>query len=454
VQANGNPAGLAQRTPTSLTGAHLITGGLGGLGLEVARWLVEQGAQYLVLNGRQSPAPEALTVIERLRQKGADVELVLGDIADASTVEKLLQQVQHSGRHFEGVFHLAGVLRDGVLLNQNWERFEEVLAPKVLGAWHLHRQTLMRSPKLFVLFSSNASLLGSFGQGNHAAANMFLDMLAHHRQAIGLPAISINWGGWSQVGAAARRQNQMQIYAAQKSLGWISPERGVEVLHRIIAGGSCQIGVVPVNWETFCQSTSETNPFLSEVAASLQEEGGIAKLNLSGFYRRLERAPTEERLSMLIEYLREEFKKVLQLRLLPEIGTGFRDLGMDSLMAVEIRNRLRNRFDKRIHVPSTIAFDYPNIAVLAKYLADQVDFINRQESLPIDAEAFRAGPRRSESAALAQHHLAPDPNVSGLSQEPDGLLSQLDDLSDDEAAQLLLSAITGKTNQHERSDRE
>jgi acyl carrier protein len=394
-------------------------------------------------------------VIERLRQMGAEVEIVLGDIAEASTVEKLLQRIEHSGRHFGGIFHLAGVLRDGVLLNQNWQRFEEVLAPKVLGAWHLHRQTLEQSPKLFVLFSSNASLLGSFGQGNHAAANMFLDMLAHHRQAIGLPAISINWGGWSQVGAAARRQNQMQMHDAQKSLGWISPQRGLEVLDRIVASNSCQIGVVPVNWEIFCQSASEMNPFLTEVAAPVQEERGIAKLNLSGFYRRLERAPTEERFSMLTDYLREEFKKVLQLRLLPEIGTGFRDLGMDSLMAVEIRNRLRNRFDKRIHVPSTIAFDYPNIAVLVKYLADQVDLITQQEIQPVDAEAFRLAPRRSESAALQQHYLAPDTNVGpgGLPQEPEALLSQLDDLSDDEAAQLLLSAINRKSNQHESSDR-
>ena len=148
----------------------------------------------------------------------------------------MLRRVRGSGRRLAGVFHLAGVLRDGALVNQEWSRFEEVLGPKARGAWHLHRHTAGDDPELFVMFSSTASLLGNRGQANHAAANMFLDMLAQYRRSQGMSGVSINWGAWSKVGAAARLEHTLT--PGWPARAWIgSPEPGLNAFASILSSG-------------------------------------------------------------------------------------------------------------------------------------------------------------------------------------------------------------------------
>ena len=184
-------------------GTYLITGGLRGLGLRVCEWLVERGARSIVLMGRRAPDAAADAVIRRLTARGAKLVAVAGDVSREEDVRRALDQISSGMPPLRGIIHAAGVLDDGVLSAQSWTRFATVMAPKVLGSWHLHR--LGGPLDFFVLFSSGAAIAGSAGQANHAAANAFEDALAWYRQAQGQPTVSINWGPWAEVGAAVDR---------------------------------------------------------------------------------------------------------------------------------------------------------------------------------------------------------------------------------------------------------
>ncbi|MEM9220568.1 MAG: SDR family NAD(P)-dependent oxidoreductase, partial [Cyanobacteria bacterium P01_F01_bin.150] len=185
-------------------GSYLITGGLGALGLQVAQALVEQGARSLVLMGRRAPSTQAQAVITALQAKGVRVSVELADVADFYSVAQMMANIEAELPPLRGVVHAAGVLDDGLLQHINWDSFAKVMAPKVLGAWNLHQLTQQRSLEFFVCFSSMAALIGNITQGNYAAANTFLDALVHHRRAMGLPGLSINWGPWAADGMAAR----------------------------------------------------------------------------------------------------------------------------------------------------------------------------------------------------------------------------------------------------------
>ena len=173
---------------------YLITGGLGGLGLAVANWLADRGASHVALNGRRAPNALAVTAIASLRARGVSVEVIEADIARASEVDRLMEEIEARMPPLAGVVHAAGQLRDGAVANQDWGRFAEVLGPKVLGGWHLHRATQGRPLDIFAVFASTAGLLGNRGQANHAAANVFLDQLARHRRSLGLPGLSSRLG--------------------------------------------------------------------------------------------------------------------------------------------------------------------------------------------------------------------------------------------------------------------
>jgi myxalamid-type polyketide synthase MxaB len=201
-------------------GSYLITGGIGALGLKIAQELVEQGARHLVLAGRSPASAEAVAAIAPLRVAGASVQVVQADVGLAQDVTRLLD-VCNKAAPLRGVVHAAGVLDDGVLARQTAERLARVMAPKVRGAWNLHVQTQESSLDFFVCFSSVASLLGSPGQSNYAAANAFLDALVHHRRSLGLPGLSINWGPWAEAGMAAGLRSRLE----SRGEGMIDPPR-------------------------------------------------------------------------------------------------------------------------------------------------------------------------------------------------------------------------------------
>ncbi len=215
-------------------GAYLVTGGLSGIGLEVAAWLAERGAAQVIVMGRRAANTEAEQVFRKMRDRGAVVSVCQGDVARDADVQAAIDQARSFA--LRGVFHCAGVLDDGALLQQNWDRFRRVLAPKLEGAHNLDRLTADLPLDHFVLFSSVASVLGSPGQTNYAAANAFLDAMAHDRRSRGLPALSINWGAWSETGFAVR--NHTLERGSKIGLRGISTEDGLHALEMMLSGSS------------------------------------------------------------------------------------------------------------------------------------------------------------------------------------------------------------------------
>jgi acyl transferase domain-containing protein/acyl carrier protein len=351
VRDGGEPG---RAPPIRPTGCYLITGGLGALGLRLARHLVDQGARHLVLAGRNARADDP--AVEALGAAGASVLVVHADVARAEDVERLVAACQACGP-LRGVVHAAGVLDDGILDKQTPERFARVLAPKVRGAWELHLRTRDLPLDFFVCFSSLTSLLGSPGQGNYAAANAFLDALAHHRRAAGLRGLSINWGPWAEAGMAARLHSRLEAHGETP----LDPGVGVRSFTAALARGGAQIGVMRVDWPRYA-ATYPAPEFLEELVGNTP---GPALLE------RLQEAPADRQPELLEEFVRSELARVLG----HAQGTisrreGFAALGLDSLGAIELRTRLEQALGCRL--PATLAFDHPTVEALVAHLLERL----------------------------------------------------------------------------------
>ena len=348
---------------------YLVTGGLGGIGCALAEWLAERGAGTVVLNGRRAPDATAETAIEALRARGFRIEVELADVTDTAALDAMLARIDETLPPLAGVIHSVGVLSDAALGNQNWESFETVLWPKMLGAWHLHRSTAGRDLDLFVLFSSVAGILGNPGQANHAAANAFLDQLAAHRRALGLPGQAIAWGAWSELGEAEEQRERIAGRREASGTGWFTPEQGFKVFERLLRHDATSAVVAAVDWPVFGESL-EGRPSLLEDLLAVAADDGDDSTASEDLLARLGATPEAGREDLLVSFLQQEVQAVLRLPSAPASAVGFFDLGMDSLMAVELRNRLNRSFSGTYAAPNTLVFDYPTIADLARHLAD------------------------------------------------------------------------------------
>jgi acyl transferase domain-containing protein/acyl carrier protein len=407
------PMQNTQETTIQNDSTYLITGGLGALGLQVAQWLVEQGAQNLVLTGRHGVSPKSQPAIEQLEKAGARVLVVTADVSQPEDVSQMLATLNASMPPLRGIIHAAGLLADGMLLRQTWENFELVMAPKVAGAWNLHTLTKELNLDFFVCFSSISALLGSPGQGNYAAANAFMDALAHHRQALGLPGTSINWGPWADVGMAAALSSREQSRWATQGIEPIPLKPGLEILAKAIAQNLPQVGVLPVNWSKFtAQFPNDIElPFLKEFT-NLGESKDTSQI--SQLRQQLESAAPKQRPILLTNHVRSQIAKVLNLTSPEEIDPkqGFLELGMDSLMAVELRNRLQTSLG--CSVPASLIFDYPTVDALVSYFIEE---LWTQERSP---------------EPLIENSL---PSLQRMAE------SEVEELSDSEAEALLLSKL-------------
>jgi myxalamid-type polyketide synthase MxaB len=392
-------------------GAYLITGGLGALGLQVARWLAEQGAQHLILTGRRSPSERAAQVIQQLQETGTQVQVVAADISRREDVQALIQAIQTQGMVLRGIVHAAGVLDDGVMTQQTWERFEKVMAPKVAGTWHLHQLTQDQPLDWFVCFSSMASLIGSPGQGNYAAANAFMDALAHYRRSQGLTATSLNWGPWAEAGMAASLSERDQDRLKEQGIWPIQIAEGMQLLEELLEQNVTQVGVLPIQWSRLAQQStfSGGSSFLAAFLSALPPTAALKEAAPPAtpvWQVRLNEAQPEDRSDLLATFIEEQVQKVLG------IGKGqvldpdrsFAEMGMDSLMAVELRNRLQSSLGSPI--PSTVAFDYPTSTALAQFLAQDVLKFTSEDTADSATAAATESAMDSTLAELSQDEIA------------------------------------------------
>ncbi len=361
---------------------YLVTGGLGGIGCAMAAWLAEQGAGTIVLNGRRAPDAGAEETIKALRERGVTVRVGLADVTDSVALDDMLARMDRELPPLGGVIHSVGVLSDAAIGNQSWESFETVLWPKMLGAWHLHRATAGRDLDMFVLFSSVAGILGNPGQANHAAANAFLDQLAAHRRALGLPGQAIAWGAWSELGEAEEQRERIAGRREASGTGWFSPEQGLRALNRLLREDRATAVVLEADWSVFGEALQSRHPLFEDLLTVSTTDGQDSSSS-QDLLVQLGATPAAGREDLLISFLQREVQAVLRLPSAPASAVGFFDLGMDSLMAVELRNRLNRAFSETYMAPNTLVFDYPTIADLARHL---VDVLGETDAAPLPGE--------------------------------------------------------------------
>jgi acyl transferase domain-containing protein/NADPH:quinone reductase-like Zn-dependent oxidoreductase/SAM-dependent methyltransferase/acyl carrier protein/short-subunit dehydrogenase len=322
-------------------GCYLITGGFGGFGKVIAQWLADAGARDLALVSRRgADTPEAQAFLASLRQRGVSVSVLRGDVGSANDVNHIVEEIRSANRPLKGVFHLAMVIDDAPLSALTRDRMGTVLAPKANGAWLLHEATQDLKLDCFVMFSSVSSVFGNPAQGNYAAANAFLDSLAHHRRALGLPGLTINWGALGGEGYVARNERVAEFLARQGT-GELSPREVVELMESSLAADSTQVIAIRVDWAKWRQvfRSMQERPLLERIFATIegQETPGV----VSDYRQRIEAAAPEEVEGIVGQAVRDAVASVLRVK--PETlrdDQPLTDLGLDSLMGVEIENTL------------------------------------------------------------------------------------------------------------------
>ncbi|WP_062432670.1 type I polyketide synthase [Herbidospora daliensis] len=393
------PAGPAELPAGIGEGTVLVTGGTGGLGRLVARRLVERhGVQDLLLVSRRGlDAPGAEELAGELGALGARVTVVAGDVADRDTLAAALALVPPD-RPLTGVVHTAGVLDDATVEHLDAGRFATVLAPKADAAWHLHELTRDLPLSAFVLFSSLAGTLGSAGQGNYAAANVFLDALAAHRREAGLPAVSIAWGLWAVgSGMTGGLTDGDVARMARSGVAPLTVDAGLDLFDAAL--GSAEPRVVAASWDvgglTARAERGDLPPLLSGLvrAPRRQAASGVASAapagDLSG---RLAAVPETEARRLLTDLVRAHVAAVLAHGSAAgiDVDRAFSELGFDSLTAVELRNRLNAETGLRL--PATLVFDHPTVTALTGYL-----FRHLAPAAPSPEETLRGALERIEA---------------------------------------------------------
>jgi short-subunit dehydrogenase/acyl carrier protein len=336
-----------------------------------------------VLTSRRAPDAEAQQTIEDITERyRCRIHTHPADVGDESDVAKLLERIRTELPPLAGVAHLAGVLDDALLSQQSLERFRTTLAPKAFGAVHLDRLTRDDELDFFIVSSSVSSLFGSPGQANYATANAFLDGLVAQRRAQGLPATGVNFGPWAQGGMASSEEASANISA--QGLVPLEPSAALGALAEVVANGTGQATVIKANWQRAAKVLGSSRPPILDLV--LPSAAGEVIGN-SELLRQLQEIPVPQRAGFVTEFLQREVQNFLRLAQPPATTSRFLDLGTDSLMAIELRNRLHSQFGGAFTINATAVFDYPTIGGLAEYLVGQLPELDAQ---PGEAESVAA----------------------------------------------------------------
>jgi acyl transferase domain-containing protein/NADPH:quinone reductase-like Zn-dependent oxidoreductase/acyl carrier protein len=376
--------------PVSATATYLVTGGLGSLGLHVAKWLVDGGARHLVLMGRRPASIAATADIDLLRASGANVVIAQGDVGSRDDVDLTVARIGASMPPLRGIVHAAGVLDDAGLLQQRWDRVSAVMRPKVAGSWNLDAATRGAHLDFFVLFSGAAASLGSRGQANYAAANAFLDALAHARRQRGEAAVSINWGPWADSTMATGVSAETLRRWNDQGLRHMPAGQALELLTRVLGRRDTQVSAVDIDWARYTRASGGESPLLRLVAPGRAEPVSDSAPRLR---EDLSMAPPVRRLGLVAGHVRQQALAVLGLPASYALDEhqGLRDVGLDSLMAVELRNRLQA--DTRCALPTTLAFDCPTVDAIARFLIEvmEIDVGTKSAEAPAQAVSVDHG---------------------------------------------------------------
>lgn len=367
---------------------YLVTGGLGGLGLSVAQWLSARGAKYIALLGRHEPSSNARAAIEQLEAAGTRVLIVHGDVGQASDVQEALGHIRQQMPPLRGIVHAAGVVDDHTVMELTPESMERVIAPKLYGVFNLHSCTARDSLDFMMLYSSAASLIGSPGQANYSAANASMDAFAHARTSMGFAATSIHWGPFSDVGMAASQANRGQRLA-HRGLDSISPDEGTIALEHLLDRPQSEIGVirfVPRQWLEFHPQAAAI-PFFAEIS---KERKTIAKTQGKiRFREKLDNTNDADKAAALQRFVLEQLGNVVRVdpSRIDKNGS-FTSLGVDSLMSLELRNKLESELE--VKLAPTVFFTYASPDALSAYLLNQCQPVAKQAPLaapPVAAPA-------------------------------------------------------------------
>jgi NADPH:quinone reductase-like Zn-dependent oxidoreductase/acyl carrier protein len=419
------PVGIDTRGTVLVTGA---TGGLGGL---VARHLVvEHGVRHLLLTSRQGSAADgADDLVGELSSLGAQVQVVACDVSDRGQVEKLLAGIPQE-HPLDAVVHAAGVIDDGLIGSLTSEQFERVLAPKVAGAWNLHELTCGMDLSAFVLFSSVAGTLGSPGQGNYAAANAFLDALASHRQALGLAGTSIAWGLWEQQSAMTSDLAERDLARMTRTgVLALSSEEGLGLFDDALTAN--EPFVVSARLDTGAlrsrARSGELHPLFSAMIRVRARD--TPRASNASLTQLLARTPEDQHHDIVLDLVRSGAARVLGHSTPEAIDTQrpFKDLGFDSLAAVELRNTLTTQTGMRL--PATLIFDHPTPIDVARYLLEQADLSGASAATSLDAELADMERRLSR---IVGDHLARETVAARLKAFLAGLADEETTVADDE----------------------
>ncbi|QNP67577.1 SDR family NAD(P)-dependent oxidoreductase [Streptomyces genisteinicus] len=413
---------LTVPAPLDPEGTVLITGGTGGLGALFARHLVTaHGARHLLLVSRRGPAAEgAAALVADLETLGARVRVAACDVSDRTRTAALLDSLD---RPLTAVVHTAGVLADGVIESLTPEQIRHVMRPKSDAAWYLHELTARMDLSAFVLFSSAAGLLGNAGQANYAAANATVDALAAHRQAAGLPTLSLAWGLWSDSTGMTGELDADDLARMERTgIGAIAGEQGLQLFDQALASDAALLAPVRLDLATLrTQARTGTLPALLRGLVRAPARRADTSRSLQ---RRLAGVPEAEREQLVLDLVRTQVASVLghASAAAVEPDRAFKDLGFDSLAAVELRNRLAQVAGVRL--PATLVFDHPTpVEAARRILAEVGGAVTGPPPSPLDEELQRLEALLIAVAGHEQQLAGAEPRLRSLSNRLRTLLS-------------------------------
>jgi acyl transferase domain-containing protein/thioesterase domain-containing protein len=374
--------------------SYMVTGGLGGIGLLAAKWLADKGAKNIILIGRTEGSNETLSAVSELRGKNINIQVFIANLANLNDVSRVFYKIIETMPTLQGIIHAAGVLDDALILEQKYDNYINVINPKIYGTWNLHQNIIENNLKIdfFVSFSAVASLIGNVGQINYAAANSFLDLFSYYQKAHGIPALTINWGPWDNVGMTSRMAKAIKEQLTINGVNLIAPEKAFASLDMLLneLPHITRIAVLDINWKLFHRQMASKFPRMFEKLISKFEKNNLESVSESNYIlvEQLINSSSVEQTEILATYLENEVRNLLR------IGAGVSIdrkmplalLGMDSLMTVEFKNKLTAQFGNYLSkgLPATVMFDHNNIDSLTDHLLNEALTLDNKSNLTIE----------------------------------------------------------------------